>query len=104
MSDVLVGVVVYTIGFPLGADLPGPATVTRGIISAQRVMDDGFNYIQIDASINQGSGGGCLFIANGNMIGIPSAVIAPDFENIENVGLAVPIDDILTFVQKNLPK
>ena len=104
MSDVLVGVEVYAIGFPLGADLPGPATVTRGIISAQRVMDDGLNYIQIDASINPGNSGGCLFVANGNMIGIPSAVIAPEFENIENVGLAVPIDDILTFLQKNLPK
>jgi serine protease Do len=103
MSDVQVGAEVYAIGFPLGTDLTGPATVTMGIISAQRVLDDGFNYIQTDATINPGNSGGCLFIANGNMIGIPSAGIVPPGEDIEGIGLAVPINDILTFVQKNLP-
>jgi serine protease Do len=103
MSDVQVGVEVYAIGFPLGTDLAGPATVTRGIISAQRVLSDGYNYIQTDATINPGNSGGCLFIANGNMIGIPTAGIAPVTEDIENIGVAVPIDDILSFVQKNLP-
>jgi serine protease Do len=103
MSDVQVGVEVYAIGFPLGTELTGPATVTRGIISAQRVLDDGFNYIQTDAIINPGNSGGCLFIANGNIIGIPSAGIVPVGEDIEGIGLAVPINDILTFVQKNLP-
>ncbi len=103
MSDVQVGAEVYAIGFPLGTSLSGPATVTRGIVSAQRVLDDGFNYIQTDATINPGNSGGCLFIANGNMIGIPSAGIAPATEDIENIGVAVPIADILTFVQKNMP-
>jgi len=105
MSDVRVGAEVYAIGFPLGTELSGPATVTMGIISAQRVLDDGFNYIQTDATINPGNSGGCLSIANGNMIGIPSAAIASvgyDYD-IEGLGLAVPIDDILTFVQENLP-
>ena len=103
MSDVQIGAEVYAIGFPLGTELSGPATVTRGIISAQRVLGDGFNYIQTDAAINPGNSGGCLSIANGNMIGIPSAGIDPPGYDVEDIGLAVPINDILTFVQKNLP-
>jgi serine protease Do len=103
MSDVQAGVDVYAIGFPLGTELAGPSTVTRGIISAQRVLNDGYNYIQTDAAINPGNSGGCLFIANGNMIGIPSAGIDPSGYDIEDIGLAVPIGDILTFVQNNLP-
>ena len=103
MSDVQVGAEVFAIGFPLGTEFAGPATVTHGIISAQRVLSDGFNYIQTDAVINPGNSGGCLFITNGSMIGIPSAGIVPPGEDIEGIGLAVPINDILTFVQKNLP-
>lgn len=102
-SDVQVGVDVYVIGFPLGTELAGPSTVTRGIVSAQRVLGDGYNYIQTDAAINPGNSGGCLIIDNGNMIGIPTAGIDPPGYDIENIGLAVPINDILTFVQKNLP-
>jgi len=36
------------------------------------------------------------------MIGIPSAVIVPQNEDIEGLGLVIPIDDILAFSQKNL--
>lgn len=104
MSDVQVGVDVYAIGFPLGTGLSGPATVTKGIVSAQRVLSDGYNYIQTDATINPGNSGGCLFIADGNMIGVPEAGIANlSSDDIENIGIAVPIGDILSFVQKNLP-
>jgi serine protease Do len=102
--DIQVGVDVYAIGFPMGTGLSGPPTVTRGIVSAQRVLSDGYKYIQTDATINPGNSGGCLFIANGNMIGMPSAGIATlSLDDIENIGVAVPIDDILLFVQKNLP-
>lgn len=104
ISDVQVGADVYAIGFPLGTELSGPSTVTRGIISAQRVLNDGYNYIQTDAAINPGNSGGCLITTSGNMIGIPSAGIVPPGYDIENIGLAVPITDILTFIQENLPE
>ena len=45
-----------------------------------------------------------MIIANGDMIGIPTAGINPPGYDIEDIGLAVPINDILTFVQKNLPE
>ena len=88
-------------GFPLGTELAGPATVTKGIVSAMRVLD-GLNYIQTDAAINPGNSGGCLVTLDGKMIGVPSAGIVTQTLDIEDIGLAIPIDNILTFVQQNL--
>ena len=38
------------IGFPLGTDLPGPATFTKGIVSALRNVD-GSPYIQTEVDL-----------------------------------------------------
>ena len=100
-SDIAVGGDVLATGFPLGVDLAGPVTFTKGIVSAVRILDDGLTYIQTDATINPGNSGGALVTLDGKMIGIPSAGIVPTSEDIENIGLAVPINDIITFVQKN---
>jgi S1-C subfamily serine protease len=101
--DMVVGVDVLAGGFPLGADLAGPATFTKGIISAVRTLSDGQTYIQTDAAINPGNSGGCLFTLEAKMIGVPAAGIEPPGEDIEGIGLAIPIDDVLAFIQKNLP-
>ncbi len=100
-SDVVVGEDVIAAGFPLGTELPGPVTFTRGIISALRLLG-GFNYIQIDAPINPGNSGGCLATLNGKMIGVPSAGIVPPGLDIEDIGLAIPIGDVMTFIQQSL--
>ncbi len=102
-ADMSVGADVLVGGFPLGAGLAGPATFTKGIVSAVRVLSDGQKYIQTDAAINPGNSGGCLFTLEGKMIGVPSAGIEPPGEDIEGIGLAVPIDDVLTFIEENLP-
>jgi len=96
MNDLVVGTDVMAAGFPLGVDLPGPASFTRGIISAIRV-GPGQPQIQIDATINPGNSGGCLFTLEGKMIGIPSAAVLPpgDFEDIN---LAIPIDVVNNFI------
>ena len=83
------------IGNPLGQE--GGASVTVGIISAfnRRVdfADDTSlsGMIQTDAAINSGSSGGALFDAEGNLIGITSA-IGVSQAGPEGIGYAIPIE------------
>jgi serine protease Do len=100
-SDVLVGQEVVAMGFPLGTDLPGPASFTRGIVSAMRDMN-GQRFIQTDVAINVGSSGGCLVNLSGKVIGVTTAAILPANTDAEGVGLAIPADTIQTFVTNNL--
>jgi serine protease Do len=100
-SDVINGSEVLAMGFPLGTDLPGPASFTRGIVSAIRDMD-GSRYIQTDVTINPGSSGGCLVDFNGKVIGVTTAAVLPFNLDAENVGLAIPVDQILSFLSTNL--
>lgn len=81
------GAEVYTIGNPIGLI----NTFSRGIVStANRVLETGERYIQIDAPISHGSSGGALLDAQGRVIGITSA----GFTQGQNLNLAVPIGDI----------
>jgi serine protease Do len=100
-SDVFKGSEVLAMGFPLGTDLPGPASFTRGIVSAIRDMDS-VRYIQTDVTINPGSSGGCLVDFNGKVIGVTTAAVLPFNLDAENVGLAIPIDQIQSFLSANL--
>ena len=60
---------VIAIGYPL--NLPGEATVTRGIVSAIRYSPEhSSNVIQTDAAINPGNSGGPLLSAAGKILGI----------------------------------
>jgi serine protease Do len=97
MADVSVGESVMAAGFPGGTDLPGPATFSAGIVSALRSYSSA-NYIQTDAAVNPGNSGGCLVTSSGKMIGIPTAGITPPTQDFENINLAIPIDQITTFI------
>lgn len=95
-SDVLrVGDPAVAIGNPLGQE--GGASVTLGIISAfDRRVEFANNtflhgMIQTDAAINSGSSGGGLFDAEGNLIGITSA-IGVSRAGPEGIGYAIPIE------------
>ncbi|KSV18057.1 serine protease [Dehalococcoides mccartyi] len=102
MADIKVGMDVVAAGFPLGTDLAGPATFTKGIVSAMRTYE-GYLYVQTDAAINPGNSGGCMVNMAGLMIGIPSAGIVPYGEDIEDINLVIPVDDILSFLALYLP-
>ena len=84
-----VGDWVVAIGNPFGLG----GTVTSGIISARNRdinltrYDD---FIQTDASINQGNSGGPLFNLNGEVIGINTAIIAPGQAGSIGIGFAIP--------------
>jgi serine protease Do len=102
-ANVLLGEDVITAGFPLGPDLPGPVTFHKGIVSAIRNVE-GLNYIQIDATVNPGNSGGCVVNSSGSVIGIVEAGILPAFEDIEDINLAIPIDEAKTFINNNVGK
>jgi len=84
-----VGDWVVAIGNPFGLG----GTVTSGIISARNRdinltrYDD---FIQTDASINQGNSGGPLFNLEGDVIGINTAIIAPGQSGSIGIGFAIP--------------
>ena len=113
-SDLLaVGDPVYAEGNPLGY-LTG--TMTEGIVSAldreSEVDSDGMGMIQTSAALNPGNSGGALVNGQGQVVGITSAKITglmrergeslEDAAVLENIGLALPISDILPFVNRIL--
>lgn len=84
-----VGDVVLAIGNPFGVG----QTVTQGIISALGRNHLGINtyenFIQTDASINPGNSGGALIDADGNLIGINSAIYSRSGGSM-GIGFAIP--------------
>ena len=92
---------VVAIGNPFGLG----GTVTSGIISARNRsigLSRYEDYIQTDASINQGNSGGPLFNMNGDVIGINTAILGRS-GNV-GIGFAIPsnsakqvIDQLIEF-------
>lgn len=105
-SDALsVGDQVYAIGNPMG-DLYG--SMSWGIVSALgregQDVPNGLGMIQTDAALNSGNSGGPLLNDRGQVVGIVSAKIT-GIENdtvIEGLGLAIPVTDLLPFVNRIL--
>ncbi|QWA10064.1 serine endoprotease DegP [Sodalis ligni] len=89
-SDQLrVGDYTVAIGNPYGLG----ETATSGIVSALGRsglnIENYENFIQTDAAINRGNSGGALVNLNGELIGINTAILAPDGGNI-GIGFAIP--------------
>jgi S1-C subfamily serine protease len=93
---VRIGAKVVAIGNALGRF---QNTVTSGIVSGfgrnivagdEGGADSLQNLFQTDAAINRGNSGGPLVNINGEVIGVTTAVAA----RAENIGFAIPIDDI----------
>ncbi len=92
-ADLLVGDNVVAIGNALA--LGGDPSVTSGIVSAKdRSINDGKialdNLIQTDAAINPGNSGGPLVNADGEVVGINTAII----DGAQNVGFSLAIDQV----------
>jgi Do/DeqQ family serine protease len=87
-DDLMIGETVIAIGNPFGFS----STVTTGVISAvnRSFRADNrtyYDFIQTDASINPGNSGGPLINADGELIGINTAIYA----GAQGIGFAIPI-------------
>ncbi|WP_300003237.1 Do family serine endopeptidase [uncultured Cedecea sp.] len=94
-----VGDFTVAVGNPFGLG----QTATSGIISAlgrSGLNLEGLeNFIQTDASINQGNSGGALVNLNGELIGINTAILAPGGGNV-GIGFAIPSNMAQTLVKQ----
>ncbi len=83
---------ILAIGNPFGLG----GSVTAGIVSAKsRDIESGpyDNFIQTDASINQGSSGGPMFNLKGEVIGVNTAIFSTNGGNM-GIGFAIPVNQI----------
>ncbi|HUH95368.1 MAG TPA: trypsin-like peptidase domain-containing protein [Casimicrobiaceae bacterium] len=101
-GDLQLGDEVIAVGFPFGI---GPS-VTSGVISglrrAHKSKDgkhDMVNLIQFDAAANPGSSGGPLVTADGEVVGIVTAILNPTDQHVFiGIGFAVPIENAASAV------
>jgi len=76
------------IGFPLGGDLIGEATVNKGALSGRRKSKDvGVEYIQTDAELISGMSGGPMVNICGEVVGVNTM-------GLSGLGLAISSDSI----------
>lgn len=76
------GDMVVAIGHPYGLNY----TATQGVISRVNRVQNGINYIQVDAAINPGNSGGPLVNADGEVVGVNTFII----KGGDNLGFALP--------------
>jgi serine peptidase DegS len=98
-----VGDIVLAIGNPVGLS----QTVTQGIVSATGRGQLGVatfeNFIQTDAPINVGNSGGALINAEGELVGINTAVLAKNL-GVEGIGFAIPVNLVRGVMSEILKK
>ena len=100
-----VGDLVLAVGNPLGFE----STVTMGMVSAlgrrgpQGETSSYTDYIQTDASINQGNSGGALVNIDGQVIGINTWIAAPSGGSV-GLGFAIPINNAKSAIDQFIAK
>ncbi|MFH1904220.1 MAG: DegQ family serine endoprotease [bacterium] len=89
-EKIRVGEWAIAVGNPFGLE----QTVTIGVVSAKGRHGFGItqyeDFIQTDASINQGNSGGPLLNIKGEVIGINTFILAPSMS--QGIGFAIPIN------------
>jgi tetratricopeptide (TPR) repeat protein len=88
------GMEVFSLGFPNGFEIEGGSTVSTGIISGFRKVDNQ-DLIQTTAPITHGSSGGGLFDKEGKLCGITSGTFASDImDRHANLNKVIPVSSI----------
>jgi 2-alkenal reductase len=94
-ADLAVGQSVYAIGNPFGLS----RSLTTGVISAldRRLPTESgrevVGVIQTDAAVNPGNSGGPLVDSSGRLIGVNTAILAPN-GSFTGVSFAIPVDTV----------
>ena len=95
-ADLAVGDEIIAVGFPFGI---GPS-VSSGVVSGlrrhyrSRSGEALTNLIQFDAAVNPGNSGGPLVTADGEVVGIVTAILNPTEQKVFiGIGFAVPIEN-----------
>ena len=95
-----VGDFVVAIGNPFGLG----QTVTSGIVSAKGRSGLGIegyeDFIQTDASINQGNSGGALVNLHGELVGINTAILGGRGGGSVGIGFAIPVDMAMRLIRQ----
>ena len=95
-----VGDFVVAIGNPFGLG----QTVTSGIVSAKGRSGLGIegyeDFIQTDASINQGNSGGALVNLRGELVGINTAILGGRGGGSVGIGFAIPVDMAMRLIRQ----
>jgi serine protease Do len=102
-SELQVGDLVMAVGNPFGFE----STLTMGIVSALgRSAPQGqtfTDYIQTDASINEGNSGGALVNTRGEVIGINTWIAATTGGSV-GIGFAIPINNAKSAIDDFITK
>ncbi len=96
-GDLAVGDHVVAVGFPFGIGPSASAGVVSGL-KREFVSPEGkrtlSNLIQFDAAANPGNSGGPLITADGQLVGIVTAILNPTQQRVFiGIGFAVPIEN-----------
>ncbi len=94
-SRVRVGDEVLALGFPIADRIGTNLTVTRGIISSTRTVNN-VELFQTDAALNPGNSGGPLVNRDGEVIGVNTSKIyeTTGGRPVSNIGFAVSVSEI----------
>lgn len=91
-----IGDALYAIGMPKAL----MHSVTSGVFSSYRKLDDNVNYIQTNAQINTGNSGGPLITKEGKVVGVNTLKRI----DAEGIGFAIPIDLVADEFKRRLAK
>ena len=96
-ADLAVGDEVVAVGFPFGIGPSASAGVVSGMQREYRSPQGKHvltNLIQFDAAANPGNSGGPLVTADGEVVGIVTAILNPTEQSVFiGIGFAVPIEN-----------
>jgi S1-C subfamily serine protease len=99
-ANLALGDQVVAVGFPFGIGPSATAGVVSGLRREFRSPEGKrllTNLIQFDAAVNPGSSGGPLVTAEGEVVGIVTAILNPtDQRFFVGIGFAVPIENAAT--------